>query len=186
MKLGMENLGYLPLKRIDSKRIIPTENDFEFRGQLLKGYVHDMGAAMQGGIGGHAGVFSNSNDLAKIMQMFLQGGSYGGEIYISDKTIKLFTKRQYVFGENRRGAGFDKVDFKNKDSGSASLNVSSSSFGHSGFTGTLTWADPEKDIIYIFLSNRIHPSSKNKKIIEMNIRTNIMEIIFNELNEKKL
>ena len=174
----MENLGFLPLKRIDSSRIVPTEADFEFRSQLLDGYVHDMGAAMQGGVGGHAGLFSNANDLAKLMQMYLQNGEYAGERYLSEEVVKEFTKCQFPDNDNRRGAGFDKAALPEEEGGPASENASQKGFGHSGFTGTLVWADPETQIVYVFLSNRIHPDATNIKLLEMNVRTEIMEVIF--------
>jgi CubicO group peptidase (beta-lactamase class C family) len=181
-KLGMENLGFLPLKRIDLSRIVPTEVDFRFRSQLLRGYVHDMGAAMKGGVSGHAGLFSNANDLAKLMQMYLQNGEYAGERYLSQQVVKEFTK--YQFADSRRGAGFDKVVLENQKGGPASLNSSEYAFGHSGFTGTLAWADPKSNLIYIFLSNRIHPDPKNRKLINTNVRTEIMKLIYNSLDEK--
>ena len=174
----MENLSFLPKNHLALERIVPTENDYEFRSQLLKGNVHDMGAAMFGGIGGHAGLFSNTNDLAKIMQLFLNNGSYGGEYYFSEKIVKEFTKCQFCEDENRRGLGFDKPVLENQEGGPTCKCVSPLSFGHSGFTGTLAWADPETQIIYIFLSNRIHPNSDNKKLLDLNVRTNIMEQIF--------
>ncbi|MBT7620682.1 MAG: serine hydrolase, partial [Flavobacteriales bacterium] len=175
-KLGMENLGYLPLDRIEKTRITPTEQDYLYRSQLIKGYVHDQGAAMLGGVGGHAGVFSNANDLAKIMQMYLNYGVYGGERYISQETVKEFTKCQFCNNDNRRGAGFDKP----ADEGGPTCNsVSHTSFGHTGFTGTIAWADPETELIYIFLSNRIHPDANNWKLLEMDVRTNIMQEIYN-------
>ncbi|MDC0249256.1 serine hydrolase [Flavobacteriales bacterium] len=182
-KLGMENLGFLPLKRIDSSRIVPTEADFEFRSQLLDGYVHDMGAAMQGGVGGHAGLFSNANDLAKLMQMYLQNGEYAGERYLSEEVVKEFTRCQFPDNDNRRGAGFDKAALPEEEGGPASENASKKGFGHSGFTGTLVWADPETQIVYVFLSNRIHPDATNKKLLDMDVRTNIMEVIFNSVND---
>ena len=182
--LGMENLGYLPLERISKERIVPTEDDFKFRGQLLKGYVHDMGAALQGGVGGHAGLFSNANDLAKLMQMYLQGGTYAGERYLSEEVINEFTRCQYCDQENRRGAGFDKPALENQEGGSASRSASPLSFGHSGFTGTLAWADPATEIVYIFLSNRIHPDDTNKKLLDMNVRTEIMDVIFKSVDEE--
>ena len=181
-KLGMENLGFLPLKRIDPSRIVPTEADFRFRSQLLRGYVHDMGAAMKGGVSGHAGLFSNANDLAKLMQMYLQNGAYAGERYLSQQVVKEFTK--YQFTDSRRGAGFDKVALENQKGGPASLNSSKYAFGHSGFTGTLAWADPKSNLIYIFLSNRIHPDPNNRKLIDTNVRTEIMKLIYNSLDEK--
>ncbi len=181
--LGMENLGYLPLNRIAEDRIVPTEDDFQFRSQLLKGYVHDMGAAMQGGVGGHAGLFSNANDLAKLMQMYLQNGEYAGEKYLSEEVIKEFTECQFCIDENRRGAGFDKPALEAQEGGPTCKCVSYLSFGHTGFTGTLAWADPETEIVYVFLSNRIYPDMSNKKLLDMDVRTNIMEVIFNSIND---
>ena len=181
-RLGMENLGYLPLERIDEKRIVPTEMDFEYRSQLLKGYVHDQGAAMQDGVGGHAGLFSNANDLAKLIQMYLQKGQYGGEQYLSEQVISEFTKRQFP-QNNRRGAGFDKPVFKGQEGGPVCQSASALSFGHSGFTGTLAWADPENQLLYIFLSNSIHPDASNKKLLKMNVRTEIMQVIYDSLDE---
>ena len=181
-RLGMENLGYLPLERIDEKRIVPTEMDFEYRSQLLKGYVHDQGAAMQDGVGGHAGLFSNANDLAKLIQMYLQKGQYGGEQYLSEQVISEFTKRQFP-QNNRRGAGFDKPVFKGQEGGPVCQSASDLSFGHSGFTGTLAWADPENQLVYIFLSNSIHPDASNKKLLKMDVRTEIMQVIYDSLDE---
>ena len=179
----MENLGYLPLGRLAEKRIVPTEEDFFFRSQLLKGYVHDMGAAMQGGLGGHAGLFSNANDLAKLMQMYLQNGEYAGERYLSKEVVKEFTKCQFSDNKNRRGAGFDKVALADQKGGPASKNANPEGFGHSGFTGTLVWADPKTQIVYVFLSNRIHPDATNKRLLTMDVRTNIMEVIFKSIND---
>ena len=183
-KLGMENLGYLPLNRVDIKRIVPTENDFEFRSQVLRGYVHDMGAAMQGGVGGHAGLFSNANDLAKIMQMYLQKGEYGAETFLSDKVVNEFIKCHFCRNENRRGLGFDKPALEGQEGGPTCNCISSLSFGHTGFTGTLAWADPKSQIVYIFLSNRIHPDASNKKLLDMNVRTEIMQVIYDNINEE--
>jgi len=180
----MENLGYLPLERFEPNRIVPTENDFKFRSQLLRGNVHDMGAAMQGGVGGHAGLFSNANDLAKLMQMYLQKGEYANEIFLSNEVVAEFTKCQFCIDENRRGAGFDKPVLEGEEGGPTCQCVSSLSFGHSGFTGTLAWADPETNLIYIFLSNRIHPNANNKKLLKMDVRTEIMQVIYDSLNDK--
>jgi CubicO group peptidase (beta-lactamase class C family) len=137
-----------------------------------------MGAAMLGGVGGHAGLFSNANDLAKIMQMYLNKGSYAGEYYLSEDVINEFTSCQFCLLDNRRGIGFDKPALENQEGGPTCKCVSRLSFGHTGFTGTLAWADPETKIIFIFLSNRIHPDASNKKLLDLNIRTNIMELIF--------
>ena len=182
-RLGMENLGYLPLGRIKPNRIVPAEFDYEFRSQLLKGYVHDMGSAMQGGVSGHAGLFSNANDLAKLMQMYLQNGEYAGEQYLSKEVVKEFTKCQFPNNDNRRGAGFDKPVLEGEEGGTTCQCVSLLSFGHSGFTGTLAWADPSTDLVYVFLSNRIHPDANNKKLLNMDVRTEIMQVIYDSLNE---
>lgn len=135
-----------------------------------------MGAAMQGGVGGHAGLFSNANDVAKIMQMYLQGGYYGGSRFFNELTIDNFNTCYFCDEKNRRGIGFDKPQL---DNGSSTCGcVPMSSFGHSGFTGTYAWADPENNIVYIFLSNRTFPSMENKKLSQYNIRTEIQRVIY--------
>lgn len=178
--LGLTTMGFLPRKRIELDRIVPTENDTKFRKQLIQGDVHDQGAAMLGGVGGHAGLFSNANDLAVMMQMFLNEGEYGGQRYISAKTVNEFTKCQYCKNGNRRGLGFDKPEPSGKG-GSTCECVSMLSFGHTGFTGTMAWADPEKDIVYIFLSNRVYPDAENTKLLKMDVRTNIQQVIYDSL-----
>lgn len=180
--LGLSTLGYLPTERIDSTRIVPTEFDYYFRSQLLKGNVHDMGAAMLGGVGGHAGLFSNANDLGVFMQMLMQGGQYANKRYFEAKTVNKFTDCQYCKLENRRGAGFDKAVLEGQEGGPAcDCSPSSTAFGHSGFTGTLVWADPEEQLVYVFLSNRIHPTSENKKLLKMDVRTKIMEVFYDAI-----
>ncbi|MBL6873014.1 MAG: serine hydrolase [Flavobacteriales bacterium] len=180
--LGLSTMGYLPKLRIDSSRIIPTEFDYYFRSQLLRGDVHDMGAAMLGGVGGHAGLFSNANDLGIFMQMLLQGGQYADKRYFETKTVNKFTDCQYCTLENRRGAGFDKAVLEGQEGGPAcDCSPSSTAFGHSGFTGTLVWADPEEKFVYVFLSNRIHPTSENKKLLKMDVRTKIMEVFYDAI-----
>ncbi len=179
--LGADRLTYLPLEKFSQKEIVPTENDLQWRKELVDGYVHDPGAAMLGGVGGHAGLFSNAESLAKVMQMYLQEGSYGGEEFISKETIKLFTS---VYKEgNRRGLGFDKPELDPEKGNPACPEAGPLSFGHSGFTGTLVWVDPEYNLIYIFLSNRIHPRQYNKKLISTNVRTRIHSAIYHSLPE---
>ncbi len=177
--LGATTLTYNPLNKFPKSRITPTENDMFFRKKLVHGTVHDPGAAMLGGVAGHAGLFSNANDLAKMFQMYLNGGEYGGEQFLSKEVINEFTKVQFPDEDNRRGAGFDKPSGDSK--GPTCDCVSKESFGHSGFTGTLVWADPDKEIIYIFLSNRVYPDADNKKLIRMNIRTEIQEVIYHSI-----
>lgn len=180
--LGLSTMGYLPTERIDSTRIVPTEFDYYFRSQLLKGDVHDMGAAMLGGVGGHAGLFSNANDLGIFMQMLMQGGQYADKRYFEAKTVNKFTDCQYCKLDNRRGAGFDKAALEGQEGGPAcDCSPSSTAFGHTGFTGTLVWADPQEQLVYVFLSNRIHPTSENKKLLKMDVRTKIMEVFYDAI-----
>ena len=174
--LGAKNMGYLPLQRFQKSCLVPTENDLVFRRQLLQGYVHDPGAAMLGGVACHAGVFANANDLAKIMQLYLNGGSYGGKQFIDPEVIDLFNSSPFLKMGNRRGIGFDKPELDDDEESPTCRCVSASSFGHSGFTGTMAWADPEAGIIYVFLSNRIHPDQDNPRLVETDVRTKIQEI----------
>ena len=173
--LGMNFLSYMPLKKYGKEIIAPTEYDNYFRNALIHGTVHDPGAAMMGGIAGHAGVFGNANDIAKIMQMTLQDGIYGGTQYLRPGTVKKFAKRQSE--DNRRGLGWDKPELED-DNGPTSLFTSPGTYGHTGFTGTAAWVDPTHDLIYIFLSNRIYPTANNFKLIKKNIRTRIQDIIY--------
>ena len=173
-KLGLTHIGYKPLNWYTIDKIVPTENDKTFRGQQIHGHVHDPGAAMLGGIGGHAGLFSNAQDLATIMQLFLNKGKAGDLQLLDEKVVEEYTRVQ--FKGNRRGAGFDKPTPSKK--GQTCELVSAESFGHSGFTGTFAWADPVYKINYVFLSNRVCPSAENWKIRDMNVRTNIQEVIY--------
>ncbi len=173
--LGATKTTYNPLKKFSKDIIPPTEEDNYYRYQTVQGYVHDMGAAMEGGVGGHAGLFSNSLDVAKIMQMYLQKGEYGGRHYFSEKTFDTFNTCYYCKEDNRRALGFDKP-VKGK-SGPTCDCVSLTSFGHSGFTGTFAWADPETEIVYVFLSNRTYPSAENNRLAKENVRSDIQEII---------
>ncbi|MFW6223176.1 MAG: serine hydrolase domain-containing protein, partial [Bacteroidota bacterium] len=174
--LGMNHTVFLPRQKYPDSIIIPTENDRVFRNQVLRGYVHDPGAAMLGGIAGHAGLFSNARDLAIFMQMLINKGVYGGIRYFNPETIDFFTKCHFC-EENRRGLGFDKPEPDKDEFGPTCQCTSLQSYGHSGFTGSYAWADPESQIVYIFLSNRIHPEGYNRKLIEMDIRTNIQKEI---------
>ncbi len=178
-RIGANNLSYLPLKKFRKKRIIPTQNDKFFRHQLLRGYVHDPTAALLGGVSGNAGLFGNANDLAKLMQMYLQNGRYGNQQIIADTIVKRFTARAFPKGENRRGIGFDKpfVDIKEEGGPTCSL-VSPLSYGHTGFTGTMAWVDPQYNLVYLFLSNRINPNEWNNKLMKMDVRTDIQEVIY--------
>ena len=177
--LGANNTTYLPLEKFPLDKIPPTEEDDYFRMQKIQGFVNDQGAAILGGVSGHAGLFSNANDIAKIMQMYLWKGSYGSVTYLRPETLDLFNTCNYCDVDVRRGVGFDKPQLE--DVGPTCGCVSMDSFGHSGFTGTFTWADPEQDIIYVFLSNRTYPDATNRKIIKNNLRSDIQELIYHSI-----
>ncbi len=179
--LGLKTMTYKPLKRFSTDRLIPTENDTLFRGQTLIGHVHDPTAAMLGGISGHAGLFSNASDVAVFMQMLLQEGSYGGIDFIRPETIREFTTTQYAGNQNRRALGFDKPAIRALDSSPAAESASILSYGHTGFTGTYAWVDPKENLVYVFLSNRVHPNASNRKISEMSIRSEIHQAIYDAI-----
>ncbi|MGM0479436.1 MAG: glycoside hydrolase family 3 N-terminal domain-containing protein [Bacteroidota bacterium] len=174
--MGLRTMRYHPLEEFSIQRIAPTERDNYFRHQLVHGYVHDMGAAMTDGVGGHAGVFSNAADLAKMMQLFLNQGTYGRREYIPAEVIESYTSCQFC-PDNRRGAGFDKP-VRDLQGGPTCELVSLESFGHSGFTGTQAWADPANGVNYVFLSNRVYPKGDNWKLVKMDIRTDIQKEIY--------
>jgi CubicO group peptidase (beta-lactamase class C family) len=176
--LGASTTGYLPLLKFPIHQIAPTENDKFFRKALLIGTVHDQGAAMQGGVAGHAGLFSNANDLAKLGQMLLQEGYYGGTRYYRPETVRFFTQKQ--FENSRRGLGWDKPE-PGDWNGPTSYTASLKTFGHTGFTGTCIWIDPEFKVVYIFLSNRVHPDMTNNKLLSANIRSRIQDVIYQSI-----
>jgi len=179
--LGANYTMYNPNRKISNQHIVPTEVDDYYRYQKIQGYVHDMGAAMQNGIGGHAGIFSNANDVAKIMQMYLQKGFYGGKRYLSPNTIDKFNTCYYCEKDNRRGVGFDKPQLD--EEGSTCGCISMTSFGHSGFTGTYAWADPEEEIVYVFLANRTYPNAGKNLLLRKNIRTEIQRFIYEAIED---
>ncbi len=179
--LGLWQTGFNPLERFDSSTIVPTELDTAFRHQLVHGYVHDPAAAMLGGVAGHAGLFSNAQALAVIMQLLLNDGVYAGRRYLKSETIEAFTRQAFPGTENRRGMVFDRPEPDIKKPGPTAIDASSMTFGHTGFTGTCAWADPESGLVYIFLSNRVYPSANNNKLAKLNIRTDIMEEIYKAL-----
>jgi beta-N-acetylhexosaminidase len=175
--LGMNNTMYNPLMKYDVSSIPPTEVDTYFRYQTIQGYVHDMEAAMEGGVGGHAGIFSNAMDIAKMMQMYLQKGNYGNHQYFSAATFDAFNTCYFCKEGNRRGLGFDKPQLPGTPGPTCGC-VSPQSFGHTGFTGTIAWADPESEIIYVFLSNRTYPDSNAPNTLSKeNIREDIQKVI---------
>lgn len=173
MNLG---LTYLPLSVYPESQIAPTENDLKFRKQLVRGYVHDQGAALMGGVAGHAGLFGNANDVAILMQMLLNKGEYGGQTLLDSLVIKQYTSSH--FSDNRRGLCFDKPEPDEKKDSPVTKECSLKSFGHSGFTGTFAWADPENDLIFVFLSNRVYPSADENKLAKLGVRGKIHRILY--------
>ena len=180
--MGMETTGFKPLKKFSLDRLVPTENEKDhFRRQWIQGYVHDEGAALFGGVAGHAGLFSDAYDLSKLYQMLLNGGKLDGKRYLKEKTIRLFTT--YHSNVSRRGYGFDKPEKDNyiRNEPYPSALVSPEAYGHTGFTGTCVWVDPKYDIVYIFLSNRVYPTRDNNKLSQMLIRGKIQDAIYRAL-----
>jgi beta-N-acetylhexosaminidase len=177
MNLG--HIGFNPIQHHAIDHIVPTEDDDYFRMQELKGYVHDMGAAMLGGVSGHAGLFSNAGDLAVLMQMLLNKGLYGQHRYLNHKTIYTFTTR--FQRSSRRAIGFDMKELDGKKPENMSPRASASTFGHYGFTGTCVFADPDNQLIYIFLSNRTFPSMENNKMGKEDYRSRIQDIVYRSL-----
>ncbi|HRI62094.1 MAG TPA: serine hydrolase, partial [Saprospiraceae bacterium] len=174
--LGLANMTYNPWAKGLTERCVPTEEDNYFRHQRLQGYVHDMGAAMLGGVSGHAGLFGNANDLVRVFQMLLNGGSYCGVQYLKPETVKLFTTRYN--GSTRRGIGFDMKELNPQESQNVSALAGPNTFGHTGFTGIGVWADPDKNLIFMFLSNRTYPTMENNKLISGDYRPKLQSIVY--------
>ena len=181
--MGLEKLKFHPLRHFDKNNVVPTEFDSEWRKELIHGTVHDQGAAMLGGVAGHAGLFGNAKDVASFMQLYLNNGKYADKTYFTAQTMATFNTCYYCEEDVRRGVGFDKPQLD--DVGPTCGCLSMSSFGHSGFTGTYAWADPDEEIIYVFLSNRIHPDATNSKLIKEDIRTKIQKVIYENLNSNQ-
>lgn len=177
--LGLTSTLFNPLQRFPESQIVPSEVDNYFRNQTLQGYVHDMTAAIQGGVSGHAGLFSNSYEVAILMQMLLQKGQYGGRTYFSENTFDLFNQCYYCDDQNRHGIILDKPQLWG--GGMTFQGISPDSFGISGFTGNLAWADPETQIVFVFLSNRTFPSMDNNKLSEHNIRTRMLKFVYDAI-----
>jgi serine-type D-Ala-D-Ala carboxypeptidase len=183
--LNAETVGFNPLKRFNSSQIVPTEIDTFFRHTSIHGVVHDEGAIMMKGISGNAGLFGNAIDVAKVWQMLLSDGTYDSVQYLRPQTIDLFTTTQYPNNDNRRGLGFDKpLLVYDSIISSVAKSASYRSYGHSGYTGTLVWADPENDLLFIFLSNRVYPSRTNTNLYKLNVRPTIHQFIIDYLEEK--
>jgi CubicO group peptidase (beta-lactamase class C family) len=171
--MHLKHITYKPLEHFKKEEIVPTEEEKIFRKQLLRGYVHDPTAALLGGVSGNAGLFSNAEDLGMLMQMLLYGGSYGGQRYFSESTVRLFTQPSEG---GYRGLGWDHQTKSGMKMIAPSASVST--FGHTGFTGTCVWVDPENEIVFVFVSNRVHPSGTNQKINGMQIRQKLQQMIY--------
>ncbi|MFV0591577.1 MAG: glycoside hydrolase family 3 N-terminal domain-containing protein [Draconibacterium sp.] len=184
--LGAYRVTYNPLDKFPKDQIVPTEYDAYYRKQQIQGTVHDEAAAVFGGVAGNAGLFANANDLAKLIEMYMQMGTYGGKQYLSRETMEEFTRVQFPENNNRRGLGFDKPLLNNKEVSPEQSypcpGVSPESFGHSGFTGTFVWADPVNHLVYIFLSNRVYPTRESNMLGKLNVRTNILQAFYDEIN----
>lgn len=185
--LGATTLTYNPYLHFPISRIVPTETDDYFRMETLRGFVHDEGAAMLGGISGNAGLFGTANDLAKLFQLYLWKGYYGGERFFPAKTLEEFTRVQFTGNGNRRGLGFDKPQLDRNPTSPTDIypapGASPSSFGHSGFTGTFVWADPDQELLFIFLSNRVHPSRDNNLISHLGIRNLMLQALYDAISK---
>lgn len=188
LPLGVAALGFNPKTKGYPNTIVPTEVDSLFRKDLVKGWVHDENAALMGGISGNAGLFGTARDLHKIMEMYQNYGIYDGHRYLSEATLKEFTKVQYPDNDNRRGLGFDKPLLNNLTlpitSAYPAVAASEESFGHSGFTGTFIWADPINQLVFIFLSNRVYPSRENRNLYELNIRPQLHQLFYDDQGVK--
>ncbi|TKC61027.1 beta-N-acetylglucosaminidase [Pedobacter hiemivivus] len=178
--LGMQTAGFLPRNRFPREQIVPTEQDTYFRKTLLQGYVHDQGAALAGGVSGHAGLFASANDVAIIYQMLLNKGSYGGEQYFTPQIVDMFTAKQS--NVSRRGLGFDRWD-PDLTKKYPSETASPQTYGHTGYTGTCVWVDPARGLVYIFLSNRVYPSVTDK-LGTLKIRGRIQDVINKAIDQK--
>ena len=178
--LGMNMTGFCPLEYFPESQIAPTENDFKFRNQLIRGTVHDQMAAVLGGVSGHAGLFSCAQDLAILMQMNLQKGLYGNRRYFQNETVPFFAR---TYDEaNHRGLGWDKAPADGQ-SNYVAASASGVSFGHSGFTGTMVWADPAQELVFVLLSNRVYPRADNNEINRQKIRSQIQEAVYEAIDD---
>ena len=190
LPLGATTMTYLPSRKFSNDQVVPTEYDAIYRKRLVHGSVHDESAAVFGGIAGNAGLFASANDLAKLVQMYVQFGTYGGKQYLAKSTIEEFIRVQFPQNNNRRGLGFDKpaIDNQNLDEKKAypCLGPSPQSFGHFGFTGTFFWADPANGLVCIFLSNRVFPTRNNSKISDLNTRTAILQEMYDQLRDANI
>ncbi|HLT71160.1 MAG TPA: serine hydrolase, partial [Cyclobacteriaceae bacterium] len=182
--LGATTVMFNPLRKYPLNEVVPTEHDYIFRHGPVHGTVHDEGASMLRGVSGHAGLFANANDLAKLMQMYLDMGEYGGRRYIKEETLREWSRTQFPEAGNRRALGFDKPNLEYRGvNNNTAKDASASSFGHTGFTGTFAWMDPESGLLYIFLSNRVNPTRNNTRLYRLNTRTQIQQVLYDAIDE---
>lgn len=182
--LGTKTIVFNPLRFFSKDKIVPQELDNFFRNELIHGKVDDEGAILMNGVSGNAGLFGNVDDVAKVWQMLLNGGVYNNKRFLKTSTIDTFTTVQYPCNDNRRALGFDKpLLVYNEKKSALAKSVSKTSYGHTGFTGSIVWADPENELLFIFLCNRVHPTRKNKKIYKYNIRPKTHQIIYDYLGK---
>jgi CubicO group peptidase (beta-lactamase class C family) len=174
--MKLDRITFLPKSKFSKTEIVPTEQDSIFRKQLVHGWVHDEAASLMGGISGNAGLFSNANSIAPLLQMLLQNGRYQKKQFLNPETINLFSRRTYPKSDNPRGLGFDKPSliFETKNRYPSSL-VSPKTFGHTGYTGTMVWIDPENECFVILLTNRVYPSRQQRGLYELNIRPKLLD-----------
>ncbi len=184
--LGALSLGFKPIDKSFPNAIIPTEIDTFYRKTLVKGWVHDENASLLGGVSGNAGLFGTARGVALMMQLYLNKGRFGNKQILRKNTLETFTAIQFPENENRRGLGFDKPLLNNNElsleEAYPAPQASPESFGHSGFTGTFAWADPEYQLVYVFLSNRVYPSREHRKLYELNIRTSLQQIFYKAIS----
>src|SRR5690606_15785554 len=184
--LGATTVTFNPLSRYPLRRIVPTEDDYIFRRRTVHGTVHVENAAMLRGVSGHAGLFANANDLAKVMQMYLDMGTYGGRRYIKEETLRHFSRTQFPESGNRRALGFDKPNLEYLGiNNNTAKDASPNSFGHTGFTGTFAWMDPDTGLLYIFLSNRVSPTRANTRLYRLNTRTQIQQVMYEAMRSTR-
>lgn len=175
--MNLKRISFLPLEKFSKKDIVPTEIDSFFRKQLVHGWVHDEAASLMGGVSGNAGLFANAESIAPLLRMLLQKGSYNGKQYLTSKTINTFVQRTFPESPNPRGLGFDKPSLEKEQNRYPSNLVSDETFGHTGFTGTMTWVDPTNNFFIILLTNRVYPNRNQKGLYTLNIRPQLLDYV---------
>jgi CubicO group peptidase (beta-lactamase class C family) len=179
--MALEHTAYLPLRYYRNNEIIPSSVDHFLRKTELRGYVNDESAAFLGGVSGNAGLFSSAEEVARIYQMILNGGELDGQRYLSEETCKLFTTMTSKI--SRRGLGYDKPDKENPSNSPCAFSAPASVYGHTGFTGTCAWVDPDNQLVYVFLSNRTYPNAWENRLHNLKIRERIQEVLYQSMKK---